>query len=261
MAFAEAVKAKFSPPPLSSSQGHPAWGHGYGGGLLDTRGGGLLPANAVARGHRGRPHGSVLQLAVGCGVALFLVFTVYKTHVLEGRASALAVDGRRMGPQDEDERLQPSVRHPFPQLRNLVVVAGHSVFVGSNFADAMAPENWYLEPYQQVPGQVESFVQHIQLGVQAAAEDPTALLLFSGGQTRLVAGTRSEGASYWGVADALQWFDHPEVPTQLAWPWRQHLARLLPARVTRRTRPSAARSTWRSLASMAEAALLRGRDR
>lgn len=81
MAFAEAVKAKFSPPPLSSSQGHPAWGHGYGGGLLDTRGGGLLPANAVARGHRGRPHGSVLQLAVGCGVALFLVFTVYKVSV------------------------------------------------------------------------------------------------------------------------------------------------------------------------------------
>lgn len=47
--------------------------------------------------------------------------------------------------------------------------------------------------------------------VLQAAADPHALLLFSGGQTRLVAGTRSEGASYWGVADALQWFGHPEV--------------------------------------------------
>ena len=36
----------------------------------------------------------------------------------------------------------------------------------------------------QVPGQTHSFVQHIQLGVEQAAADPTALLLFSGGKTR-----------------------------------------------------------------------------
>ncbi len=36
----------------------------------------------------------------------------------------------------------------------------------------------------QVPGQTHSFVQHIQLGVEQAAADPSALLLFSGGKTR-----------------------------------------------------------------------------
>jgi hypothetical protein len=39
-------------------------------------------------------------------------------------------------------------------------------------------------PLLQVPGQTHSFVQHIQLGVEQAAADPSALLLFSGGKTR-----------------------------------------------------------------------------
>ena len=37
----------------------------------------------------------------------------------------------------------------------------------------------------QVPGQTGSFLQHMQMGIQAAADDPSALLVFSGGQTRL----------------------------------------------------------------------------
>lgn len=39
-------------------------------------------------------------------------------------------------------------------------------------------------PLQEVVGQTESFVEHIQLGVREAAADPEALLLFSGGKTR-----------------------------------------------------------------------------
>jgi hypothetical protein len=62
-------------------------------------------------------------------------------------------------------------------------------------------------PAPQVPGEPQSFIDHIALGVQAAAQDPTALLLFSGGQTRRAAGPRSEGLSYWQVADAAGWFN------------------------------------------------------
>lgn len=54
-------------------------------------------------------------------------------------------------------------------------------------------------------------MQHIRLGVGAAAEDPAALLMFSGGQTRAAAGARSEAASYWGVAAAAGWFGSPQV--------------------------------------------------
>ena len=50
-------------------------------------------------------------------------------------------------------------------------------------------------------GEAQSFVNHIELGVQHASEDPDALLLFSGGQTRQAAGPRSEGLSYWVVAE------------------------------------------------------------
>lgn len=65
-------------------------------------------------------------------------------------------------------------------------------------------------PYQ-VAGEAQSFLDHIRLGRQAAEHDPSALLLFSGGQTRKAAGPRSEGLSYWLVAEAADWFGHPDV--------------------------------------------------
>ena len=58
-----------------------------------------------------------------------------------------------------------------------------------------------------VAGEAQSFVDHIQLGIKQAASDPTAMLLFSGGQTRKEAGPRSEGLSYWVVAEAAGWFN------------------------------------------------------
>lgn len=61
------------------------------------------------------------------------------------------------------------------------------------------------------PGEAQSFLDHIQLGIEETALDPDALLLFSGGQTRRAAGPRSEGLSYWVVAEAANWFGHPEV--------------------------------------------------
>jgi hypothetical protein len=49
-------------------------------------------------------------------------------------------------------------------------------------------------------------VSHIQRGVQIAARDQNALLVFSGGQTRSNAGPRSEGLSYWLVGEHFQWW-------------------------------------------------------
>mmetsp|Transcript_18462 Transcript_18462/g.55712 ORF Transcript_18462/g.55712 Transcript_18462/m.55712 type:complete len:253 (-) Transcript_18462:868-1626(-) len=96
-------------------------------------------------------------------------------------------------------------------LQNLVLVACHAVFIGSDYSNAEDLASWQLLPYQQVPGQTNSFLQHMQMGIGAAANDPNALLVFSGGQTRLEAGARSEGQSYWSVSDAHGWFGHPGV--------------------------------------------------
>lgn len=72
------------------------------------------------------------------------------------------------------------------------------------------PTSWCTNMYAgccvQVEGEAQSFLDHIQLGVETAAADPAALLLFSGGQTRKAAGPRSEGLSYWMAAEAAGWF-------------------------------------------------------
>eukprot|EP00798_Chlamydomonas_sp_ICE-L_P021624 gene21624-28627_t len=109
--------------------------------------------------------------------------------------------GRRMMSQEV------AIYRPASHLRKLVLVAGHAVFVGLNYAESNQENVWFLEEYQKVPGEAQSFVDHIQLGVQEAAKDPQALLLFSGGQTRKEAGPRSEGMSYWVVAEAANWFN------------------------------------------------------
>jgi hypothetical protein len=55
---------------------------------------------------------------------------------------------------------------------HLVVVAGHSVYIGSDFADARNNSNWYLVDYQRVPGAASSFVEHIKLGVEVCMAYP-----------------------------------------------------------------------------------------
>lgn len=92
------------------------------------------------------------------------------------------------------------------RLNTLVLVAGHAIFTGAALdkASFLNENNWILEPFQK--GQVATFLRHIERGVRIAANDSTALLLFSGGQTRDNAGPRSEGLSYWLAASSAQWY-------------------------------------------------------
>jgi hypothetical protein len=99
-------------------------------------------------------------------------------------------------------------------LRALVLVACHSVYTGTTFSAAAAddPSAWALLDYQKrAPGQAASFLEHARLGVEAAAGDPEALLLFSGGATRASAGPRAEAAGYWLLAEAEGWFGRAAV--------------------------------------------------
>lgn len=41
---------------------------------------------------------------------------------------------------------------PASHLKNLVLVAGHAVYVGLNYGDAKNESSWFLEDYQKVPG-------------------------------------------------------------------------------------------------------------
>eukprot|EP00850_Spirogloea_muscicola_P000141 SM000001S04543 [mRNA] locus=s1:841502:842944:- [translate_table: standard] len=102
--------------------------------------------------------------------------------------------------------------YPYAHLRNLVMVAGHAVYVSRRCGSASSEDSWFLEPYQRLAGQAATFVEHIRTGVEAAAGDSAALLMFSGGQTRSAAGPRSEAQSYWKVADTLDWFGEAPAP-------------------------------------------------
>jgi hypothetical protein len=104
-------------------------------------------------------------------------------------------------------RALPDRRFPAPHLRSLVLVACHSVYTGLDFKHPEDASSWLLLDYQKdVPGQAHSFFEHIRLGVDLAADNPHAMLLFSGGKTRRDAGPRAEAMGYWLVAEGEGWF-------------------------------------------------------
>ena len=84
--------------------------------------------------------------------------------------------------------------------------------MAGNLEDAETDENvWYLLDYQIGKGLPQAIVSHIRKGIQTAANDPNALLIFSGGETRGQTGPINEGASYYRVADALNlWGDNEQ---------------------------------------------------
>lgn len=122
--------------------------------------------------------------------------------------SSLPNDGMLLNWSDTEADIASMSRRQ-EQWRNatsLIIVAGHAIYTGHLWTpQALRNErNWFLEPYQM--GMVDTFIAHIRRGVELAAQDSSALLLFSGGETRPGVGPRSEASTYWLVADAFDWY-------------------------------------------------------
>jgi hypothetical protein len=92
-------------------------------------------------------------------------------------------------------------------MRTLVLVAGHAI--PHRFDCLDSDEGWYLKHFQAGEGGL--YKAHVRRGVEIAAEDGDALLIFAGGQTDPSAGPRSEGQGYWLVAEHADWFGYPQV--------------------------------------------------
>lgn len=90
------------------------------------------------------------------------------------------------------------------EAENLILVAGHAVYIASDFVDPTSDNSWFLQDFQR--GEPRFYVEHISRGVTLAEADPRSLLVFSGGQTRRGAGPRSEGLSYWLIANHFGWW-------------------------------------------------------
>ncbi|KAJ8521192.1 hypothetical protein ONZ45_g2079 [Pleurotus djamor] len=93
-------------------------------------------------------------------------------------------------------------------LKHLIIVPGHSIWRGASAADRLNEDDWILEPYQRGGGRVAAFYDHIAKGVELAVNDPQALLVFSGGQTR-PGSTTTEGESYLRLALSANLFKMP----------------------------------------------------
>jgi hypothetical protein len=104
--------------------------------------------------------------------------------------------------------MNPPPEH-WKRLDKLVLVAGHAVYVGQDRRVAGDDASWILQSYQK--GEPPCYVEHIRFGVELAATQPTALLVFSGGQTRLQAGPKSEAQSYWTLAEQFAWWQKADV--------------------------------------------------
>ncbi|KAI9278291.1 hypothetical protein BDA99DRAFT_491753 [Phascolomyces articulosus] len=107
----------------------------------------------------------------------------------------------------------PNHSTSFSDRHHAIIVAGHAIYKGDPSSTLVSPgqegssiykdDDWILEPFQR-GGQVTTFIKHIEKGIELAKSDPNAVLIFSGGQTRAEAGPRSEGQSYWMIAEALE---------------------------------------------------------
>ena len=96
------------------------------------------------------------------------------------------------------------------QLTHAVIVAGHAVLRINKLASAERDDSaWYLLSYQLNQGFPGIITSHIKRGIQSAVEDPRAMLLFSGGQTRRDVGPTSEAASYYYLAAEKKWLNSP----------------------------------------------------
>ncbi len=93
------------------------------------------------------------------------------------------------------------------RLTHLVLVPGHAVWNMSD--DPALDSSWFLKPFQN--GEPHFFIEHIEAGVRAAAVDPEAMLVFSGGATDAEAGPRTEALGYWLVAEWYGWWGFPDV--------------------------------------------------
>ncbi|KAL0956222.1 hypothetical protein HGRIS_002378 [Hohenbuehelia grisea] len=151
--------------------------------------------------------GLFFLLAITC-LSLLLNLSYYISASFSSLrlGSSLSYDYDHDIPGDILSTLAPS--EELEALSHLVIVPGHSIWHGSDAASRLNEDDWVLEPYQKGGGRVAAFFEHITKGVEILHQDPKALLIFSGGQTRL-SSTTTEAESYMRLALKANLFKLP----------------------------------------------------
>ncbi|WWC67662.1 uncharacterized protein I206_101573 [Kwoniella pini CBS 10737] len=100
----------------------------------------------------------------------------------------------------------------YKELDHLIMVPGHAIWLGHDASKVNENDDWVLEPMQR-DGSVRTYVKHIRRGVEELQKDNKALLVFSGGATRLPPSPPlSEALSYHNLAHALGLLPSTPIP-------------------------------------------------
>jgi hypothetical protein len=86
-------------------------------------------------------------------------------------------------------------------MNNLIIVPGLAPFKDSTIdapADPEADKYWVLMPFQRE--EPPYYIEHIKKGAELLKQDPSSLLMFSGGQTRPEGKKWSEASTYAAIA-------------------------------------------------------------
>ncbi|WRT65039.1 uncharacterized protein IL334_001981 [Kwoniella shivajii] len=102
----------------------------------------------------------------------------------------------------------------YEELNHLIMVPGHAIWLGHDPTKATQNDDWILEPMQK-SGSVKTYIKHIERGVEELKKDNKALLVFSGGATRLPPSPPlPEALSYHNLAHALSLLPSTPLPTE-----------------------------------------------
>lgn len=143
----------------------------------------------------------VLSLAV---VSLLTMAFIISKPDLARQIGAAATEGARFRSSAFFDRTLD-----FPGVESdtdhLIMVPCHGVWKQPRKSTTKLPglafSDWVAGPFLE--GKTDILLKHITEGVRRASEDPSALLLFSGGQTKKAAGPIAEGTSYYQLGEAL----------------------------------------------------------
>lgn len=94
-----------------------------------------------------------------------------------------------------------STLRDYSSATRLVLVAGHAVYAGTERRHTVMDDRW-IGGFR---GEARYYTEHVTAGIETAREGQRFVLVFSGGPTRAAAGPIAESASYYRVAEQLEW--------------------------------------------------------
>ncbi|GAA5940704.1 uncharacterized protein JCM15063_006333 [Sporobolomyces koalae] len=91
--------------------------------------------------------------------------------------------------------LESTLNRAHSELNHLVMIPGHAIWQGCDASHATQDTDWILQDFQKDGKHVTTYLRHLTKGAEIAVQDPKALLVYSGGQTRPDS-TLTEALSY-----------------------------------------------------------------